>query len=87
MLIKEAIKILLKDNNKTQTWLSDRMGYNKPTAIANMLSRGNLTLDTLFTICEILGYEVTIQPKHRTGPRPRGQIVLEGELKEGVRLG
>ena len=86
MQIKDAVKVLVKDNNKTQSWLSERMGYNNPTGVANMLARGNLTLDTLYTICEVMDYEITIQPKRRSGARPQGQIVLEGTLKEGAKV-
>jgi hypothetical protein len=74
---KGAIEQALKDNKKTKVWLAEKMGYKFPTAISNMLARGNMELDTLCRICEILDYEVTIQPKRRSGARPAGQIVIE----------
>lgn len=74
---KEAIEKLLKDNRKSKTWLSEGMGYNRPTAISNMLARGNMALDTLCRICELLEYEVTIQPRRKSGVRPNGQIVID----------
>ena len=77
MVVKEAIKALLKDNKKSQVWLAEKMGYTKPTAINNMLARGNLTVETLYKICEIMEYEITIQPKRRSGARPAGQILIE----------
>lgn len=77
MNIREGIKTLLKDNKKSQVWLSEKMGYAQPTAINNMLKRNNLTIETLTKICELMDYEITIQPKRRAGARPTGQIVLE----------
>lgn len=79
---KEAVEALLKDNKKSKLWLSERMGYSKSTAISNMLARGNMTVDTLYRICELLDYEITIQPKRRAGARPTGQIIIEGKEKE-----
>lgn len=77
-----AIKALIKDNGKSQVWLAEKMGYTHQSAIHNILMRGNLTVDTLYDICELFEYEVTIQPKRRAGARPAGQIVLTGSTKE-----
>lgn len=76
MKFKEAIVTMLKDNNKSQRWLAEKMGITAP-GVGQMLSRENATLNSLIKVCEILDYEVTIQPKRRTGARPQGQIVLE----------
>jgi DNA-binding Xre family transcriptional regulator len=77
----EVIEQILKDNNKNKSWLSDKMGIGQ-TAVSNMLRRGNVTVDTLFQICELFDYEITIQPKRRAGSRPNGQIVVEGKERE-----
>lgn len=77
MTVKEAIKTLLKDNKKSHLWLTEKMGYSSPAAISNILKRGNITIETLYKICEIMEYEITIQPKRRAGARPAGQIVME----------
>lgn len=82
MDIKNAIKTLLKDNNKTQTWLADKMGYADPSGIAQTLQRNAITLDTLSRICDIMDYEISIQPKRRAGSRPQGQIVIESAKGE-----
>ena len=79
---KEAIERLLKDNNKTKRWLADKLGYALPTGVSNMLARGNVTLNTLIKICDVLEYEITIQPRRRCGPRPAGQIVIDGGEEE-----
>jgi transcriptional regulator with XRE-family HTH domain len=84
MNIKQAIKSLLKYKKTTQTALAEKMGYSGPSGIGQMLQRGNLTVETLIKICDILDYEVTIQPK-RGGRRPEGQFIIdnreEGEIE------
>ena len=74
MTQKEAIEALLKQEGKTK-------GV-KQNAISQMLKRGNITVDTLYQICEILEYEITIQPKRRVGARPNKQIEIEGRERE-----
>ena len=77
MTQKEAIEALLKQEGKTKGWLADKLG-GKQNAISQMIKRGNITVDTLYQICEILEYEITIQPKRRVGARPNKQIEIEG---------
>lgn len=77
MQLKDAVEKLLKDNNKTKSWLAESLGYALPTGVTNMLARGNVNLNTLCKICRLMDYEVTIQPKKKSGSRPKGQIILE----------
>ena len=77
----DAIEQLLRDNNKNKVWLSEGMGI-RSNAVSNMLRRGNVTVDTLYQICELLDYEITIQPKRRAGSRPNGQIIVEGRERK-----
>lgn len=81
MKFKDAVLSMLKDNNKSQRWLAEKMGISAP-GVGQMLARDNATLNSLVKVCEILDYEVTIQPKRKSGARPQGQIVLEGNNKE-----
>ena len=78
----EAIEKLLKDNNKNKVWLAEQLGYAHPNGVSQMLKRGNVTVDTLYRICELFDYEITIQPSRRAGARPNGQIVIEGKGAE-----
>lgn len=78
----KAIEKLLKDNGRKKVWLSEQMGYTRSNAISQMLMRGNISVDILYEICEIMGYEISIQPKRRAGARPQGQIIIEGKIKE-----
>lgn len=79
MLIKDAIKTMLKDSNKTQAWLAERLGYTSGNAISNKIQRSDLRLSDLCRMCDELGYEVTVQPRRRAGARPVGQIVIDGK--------
>ena len=79
MNLKDAITQLCSDNNKTKRWLADQMGYHNPSAISNILARGNITLTTLSKICDLFEYEISIQPRRRSGQRPSGQIVLSSK--------
>lgn len=82
MQLREAVGKLLDDNNKTKSWLAEKLGYALPTGVTNMLARGNVNLNTLCKICDLLDYEITIQPRRKSGPRPNGQIILEGRKDE-----
>ena len=63
MNFKEALKKLIKDNNKSHASLSELIGRKNPTFISNMVSRGNCNVDTLLEITDALGYEIVIKPK------------------------
>lgn len=78
MNMKDTIKRMLKDNNKSQAWLAEKLNYAGTNAINNKLSRGNMKVSDLYRTCEALDYELTIQPKRRAGARPSGQIVIDG---------
>lgn len=80
MIQRDAIELLLKQEGKTKGWLADKLGV-KQNAISQMLKRGNITVDTLYQICEVLEYEITIQPVRKPGARPSKQIVIEGKKR------
>ena len=60
MRLKDAVKNILVKQNKTQQWLSDKMGYSSRQVLHDALSRGHIRLDTLIRICNCLGCEVAI---------------------------
>ena len=80
MTQRDAIVALLNQAGKSKRWLADKLGV-KQNAISQMLKRGNITVDTLYQICEVLEYEITIQPKRRVGARPNKQIEIEGKKR------
>ena len=63
MNLKEAIKKLIKDNNKSYASMAELIGRKTPTFISNMINRGNCNIDTLLEITDVLGYEIVIKPK------------------------
>ena len=81
MTIRETIKALLKYKKITQTALAEKMGYASQSGIGQILQRGNMTVETLIKICDLLDYEVTIQPK-RAGRRPEGQFIITLEKED-----
>ena len=80
MTQRDAIVALLNQEGKSKGWLAEKLGV-KQNAISQMLKRGNITVDTLYQICEALEYEITIQPKRRVGARPNKQIEIEGKKR------
>ena len=60
MQLRDAVKNILAKQNKTQQWLSDKMGYSSRQVLHDALSRGHIRLDTLIRICNCLGCEVAI---------------------------
>lgn len=71
MNFKEALKKLIKDNNKSHASLSELIGRKNPTFISNMVTRGNCNVDTLLEITDALGYEIVIKPKSGEGKAER----------------
>lgn len=60
MQLKDAVKNILAKQDKTQQWLSDKMGYSTRQVLHDTISRGHIRLDTLIRICKCLGCEVAI---------------------------
>ena len=77
---RDAIVALIKQVGESKGWVAGKLGV-KQNAISQMLKRGNITVDTLYQICEVLEYEITIQPKRRVGARPNKQIEIEGKKR------
>ena len=78
MTLPLAIEALLKQNGKKKVWLAEQLGYSSYGGVGNMFRRGNLTVGMLLKICDLLDYEVTIQPKRKAGSRPQGQFIIDG---------
>lgn len=76
MTIREAVKHILKESHRTQGEVAEQLGYGSQSGFANKLYRG-MPVDELLDVCELLGYELTMQPKRRNGKRSADQILLE----------
>lgn len=72
----KIVKILIKENRKSQQWLAEQIGLAGASSVGKLLLRNNPTVETLFAVCEAFDYEITIQPKRLRGARPAGQFVV-----------
>lgn len=70
------VKRLIKDAHKNQAWLAEQIGLAGASSVNKLFIRNNPTIKTLFDICEVFDYEITIQPKRKRGVRPDGQFVI-----------
>lgn len=76
----EAINAIIKASFRTQEYVGARMNPPmKQSAVARVLNNGNMTVNRLWEMCEILGYEIVLQPKGNK-PKP-GQVIVDGETK------
>lgn len=62
---KAAIKemIAAKGNGFKQKHLAAMLGFASQAAVGNIMSRPDITLDTLIRICDALDYNIVLQPK------------------------
>lgn len=61
MELREAVKQILREMDKTQVWLSEQMGYSSNRALQNTLARGNIELNNLLRLCEKVGGRLIIK--------------------------
>lgn len=61
MELREAVKQILKDGNRTQQWLSEQLGYSSRSVLQGILARGNIELNNLLRICEKVNGKLLIR--------------------------
>ena len=85
MTLKQCINGMLKWKHITQTELAERLNLKRQSTIANALSRGNMTVETLVNYCDACDYEVIIRPKGTRGKPVDGSFVIDktGPEKKG----
>lgn len=54
---------MLKSGGLKQKHLAAMLGFASQSAVGNIMSRPDITLDTLLRICEALDYNIVLQPK------------------------
>jgi len=59
----DAIKIIMKENNKTQGNIANELGLNSVSGISRMLNRKNGRVARIIDILDVLGYELVARPK------------------------
>lgn len=60
---KSAVKEMLKIGGLKQKHLAAMLGFASQAAVGNIMSRPDITLDTLLRICDALDYNIVLQPK------------------------
>ena len=63
MNFKEAMYKLIKDNNSSFARLAERLGYEKPSSIGNVIKRGDARVSMMVKICNELDYDIIIRPR------------------------
>lgn len=82
MTANKAIAKVMKDKGVTQMMMAQGIGKKRPNDVSARLMSNNMSMNKVLEMLEVLGYELTIQPK-RPGARPSGQIVIISSEKEG----
>ena len=88
--VNKAIKSIMKDKGVTQEQFGKLL--DNPTGqryVSNTLRSENMNINNVITFCELLNYEVVLQPK-KPGKRKDGEYVLcKGEMysrRSGVKF-
>lgn len=82
MKISDGIKLVFKRTGVKQKDLASDLGYKSGAAITNVISRENITVDTLVRICNELGYSVILRPS--VVKPSEAEIVIDAPKKDGV---
>ena len=78
----DAVKAMIKEAHRTQEYVGSQM--NPPmrqTSVARFVNNGNMTVNRLWEVCEILGYEIVLRPKRKGSANATNTFVLDGETK------
>lgn len=88
--VNKALKSIMKDKGVTQEQFGKLL--DNPTGqryVSNTLRSENMNINNVITFCELLGYEVVLQPK-KPGKRKDGEyVVCKGEMysrRSGVKF-
>ena len=75
MKLGHIIKTILVQKDTTAKHTAKMMGIS-PQALANMMSRDNITMDSLTRILNVLDCEMVIQPRKK-GVYPQGSYPVD----------
>lgn len=86
MKLGHILKTILVQKDTTAKHVAKMMGIT-PQALGNMMSRENITIESLTRILNVLDYEIIIQPRKK-GVYPQGSypvdMVDRGVIDRGV---
>lgn len=78
----EIVKTLIRKSPYTQEDVGKRMNPQlSQVAFARMLNNGNMTVNRLWEICEVLGYEIVVRPSKKQNQTPDSTYRIDGESK------
>ena len=78
----EIVNTIIKKSLRTQAEVGQRMNPQlSQVAFARMLNNGNMTVNRLWEICEVLGYEIVIRPVKAKAQTPENTYKVDGETK------
>lgn len=63
MKFGEVVKKLIKEQGVTQEEVARKAGFATQSGLANMLSKRNVTLETMLRILDVFGYTLAIVKK------------------------
>jgi hypothetical protein len=82
MILKEAIRKLIKDNSTSRQGLADKIGRKSASSIGNAIDRNNMTVQLLLEITDALGYDVVLKPKFGDNKAERTITLTAGDTQE-----
>ena len=78
----EIVNTIIKKSLRTQAEVGQHMNPQlNQVAFARMLNNGNMTVNRLWEICQVLGYEIVIRPTKVKAQTPDNTYVVDGETK------
>ena len=82
MTQSEIVRSMIDNSPWTQEGVGKKMNPQlSQQAFARMLNNGNMTVNRLWEICEILGYEIVVKPMRQKGPMSGVAYKVDGESK------
>lgn len=78
----EAVNAMIRKSNRTQEYVGQHMNPQlSQGAIARILNNGNMTVNRLWEICEVLGYEIVVRPSKKGAANSDNTFKIDGETK------
>ena len=78
----EIVNTIIKKSLRTQAEVGQRMSPQlSQVAFARMLNNGNMTVNRLWEICEVLGYEIVVRPANAKVRTADNTYKVDGETK------
>lgn len=78
----DAVRAMLKVTGRTQEYLGSQLDpVLSQSSVGNMLTRNNMTVNRLWEICNILGYEIVLRPAKKGAANKDNTFVIDAQTK------